>query len=96
MLVDPVFTAQSGQPTVSNFHTVTPKSTCDPFNSWLGSVSSGIDATGFFCCCILGIVLILVLAFLVIMRAARRSQKLAQGQPQEESQEQESTQQKQE
>lgn len=75
MLVDPIFTAASGQGNVSNFHTVTPRNTCDPFNSWLGQVSSGIDATGFFCCCILFIVLLLVGAFLVIMRVARRSQK---------------------
>jgi hypothetical protein len=89
MLVDPVFTAQSGLPSVSNFHTVTPKTTCDPFDSWLGQVSSGIDATGFFCCCIFGIVLILVVAFLVIMRAARRSQRQAQEQMQGQSQQKE-------
>ena len=89
MLVDPVFTAQSGLPTVSNFHTVTPKTTCDPFNSWLGQVSSGIDATGFFCCCIVTVVLVLVGAFLIIMRVARRSQTQGQSQEQGESQDKE-------
>jgi hypothetical protein len=80
MLVDPVFTAASGLPTVNNFHTVTPKVTCDPFNSWLGQVSSNLDPTEFFCCCILFIVLLLVGAFLVVSRIARRSQKQEQEQ----------------
>ncbi len=75
MLLDPIFTAKSGLPTVSNFHTVTPAVTCDPFNSWLGKISSGLDASLFFCCCILFIVLALVGAFLVVLRVARRAQK---------------------
>lgn len=75
MLLDPIFTAKSGLPTVSNFHTVTPAVTCDPFNSWLGQISSGIDASLFFCCCILFIVLALVVAFLMVWRVARRSRK---------------------
>jgi hypothetical protein len=84
MLLDPVFAAASGMPTVSNFHTVTPRVACDPFNSWLGQISSGIDASMFFCCCILFIVLILAGAFLVVSRLARRSQQQAQQQEQSE------------
>ena len=75
MQLDPVFAAKSSMPTVSNFHTVMPRVTCDPFNGWLGRVSSGIDASLFFCCCILFIVLALVGAFLVVWRVAHRSQK---------------------
>jgi hypothetical protein len=42
MTLDPIFTAQHGLPNVSNVHDIPASNTCDPFNSWLGSLGTAV------------------------------------------------------
>lgn len=70
MTLDPVFTARPGLPDVSDIHEISPSNTCDPFNSFLGQVSSALGPAAYLC--FGGVFVLLVFLIVVVLVRIRR------------------------